>query len=96
MQLGFFHYPGFPTFRTGSALQKLETLRLSGTKVSDSGWIDAWKAEQSSPHSEQKCVVQLELNGMGSLLTDSGLSAIVRLFPRLQSLCIARSNVSLF
>ncbi|VDP85218.1 unnamed protein product [Echinostoma caproni] len=75
-------------------LRQLRVLCLSDTKVSDEGWTRSWSAEQSSQSCGERPLLKLELARMGPLFTDSGLCAVAQLFPRLQSLSIARSDVS--
>ncbi|CAH8507487.1 unnamed protein product [Dicrocoelium dendriticum] len=75
------------------SLPHLRCLRIASTRVTDAGWIEA---RQRLNQTGCSCLPLRELNasGLGSSLTNSGLSAIVSLFPLLMRLHLRSAHVS--
>ncbi|CAI2737244.1 unnamed protein product, partial [Dicrocoelium dendriticum] len=75
------------------SLPNLHCLRIPSTRVTDAGWI---AAKQHLNLIGCSCLPLRELNasGLGSSLTNSGLSAIVSLFPLLMRLHLRTAHIT--
>ncbi|CAH8507454.1 unnamed protein product [Dicrocoelium dendriticum] len=75
------------------SLPHLRCLRIASTRVTDAGWIEA---RQRLNQTGCSCLPLRELNasGLGSSLTNSGLSAIVSLFPLLMRLHLRSAHIT--
>ncbi|KAA3678858.1 uncharacterized protein DEA37_0014061 [Paragonimus westermani] len=71
-------------------LPSLRILRVSQTRVTDAGWIQASREPTSDIH---RPLFTLEASGLHNQLTYQGLEAIVNLFPQLRRLNVAASNL---
>ncbi|KAF6775282.1 hypothetical protein AHF37_04783 [Paragonimus kellicotti] len=73
-------------------LPNLRVLRVSQTRVTDAGWIQASHVPTSDT---RRPLLTLEASGLHTQLTHQGLEAIVNLFPQLRRLNVAASNLHL-
>ncbi|KAF7240393.1 hypothetical protein EG68_10948 [Paragonimus skrjabini miyazakii] len=71
-------------------LPNLRVLRVSQTRVTDAGWI---QASHESTSDTYRPLFTLEASGLHTQLTHQGLEAIVNLFPQLRRLNVAASNL---
>ncbi|KAF8572336.1 hypothetical protein P879_02172, partial [Paragonimus westermani] len=71
-------------------LPNLRILRVSQTRVTDAGWIQASREPTNDIH---RPLFTLEASGLHTQLTHQGLEAIVNLFPQLRRLNVAASNL---
>ncbi|KAF5400999.1 hypothetical protein PHET_05564, partial [Paragonimus heterotremus] len=71
-------------------LPNLRVLRVSQTRVTDAGWIQASRETTNDTH---RPLFTLEASGLRAQLTHQGLKAIVILFPQLRRLNLAASNL---